>query len=86
MGRQRGRPDARPVRPRPCRARRAVRQRVLIVEDEPALLRALRINLRARSYEVITAATGRPALTEATSGRRTRCCSTSACRTWTASR
>ncbi len=41
-------------------------QRVLIVEDERALLRALRINLRARGYEVTTAATGRAALTEAT--------------------
>ena len=30
--------------------------RVLIVEDEPALQRALRINLRARGYEVATAA------------------------------
>jgi two-component system KDP operon response regulator KdpE len=39
--------------------------RVLIVEDEPALLRALRINLRARSYDVTTAPTGRAALTEA---------------------
>jgi two-component system KDP operon response regulator KdpE len=37
-------------------------QRVLIVEDEPALLRALRINLRARGYEVITAGDGRTAL------------------------
>jgi two-component system KDP operon response regulator KdpE len=45
---------------------RARPQRVLIVEDEPALLRALRINLRARGYEVITAADGRSALTEAT--------------------
>jgi two-component system KDP operon response regulator KdpE len=41
-------------------------QRVLIVEDEPAMLRALRINLRARGYEVTTAAAGRSALTEAT--------------------
>ncbi len=39
--------------------------RVLIVEDEPALLRALRINLRARSYDVTTAPTGRAALAEA---------------------
>jgi two-component system KDP operon response regulator KdpE len=31
---------------------------VLIVEDEPALLRALRINLRARGYDVATATTG----------------------------
>jgi two-component system, OmpR family, KDP operon response regulator KdpE len=38
---------------------------VLIVEDEPALLRALRINLRARGYDVATAAEGRQALAEA---------------------
>jgi two-component system KDP operon response regulator KdpE len=41
---------------------------VLIVDDEPAMLRALRINLRVRKYDVTTAATGREALTEA--GRR----------------
>ena len=35
------------------------RPRILIVEDEPALLRALRINLRARSYDVPTATAGR---------------------------
>ena len=39
--------------------------RVLIVEDEPALLRALRINLRARGYDVATATAGREALAEA---------------------
>jgi len=42
-----------------------VRARVLVVDDEPAMLRALRINLRVRSYDVTTAATGRDALTEA---------------------
>ena len=36
----------------------ALAARVLIVEDEPALLRALRINLRARGYDVVTAAAG----------------------------
>ncbi|HEY1704181.1 MAG TPA: response regulator [Trebonia sp.] len=36
--------------------------RVLIVDDEPQILRALRINLRARQYEVHTAATGTDAL------------------------
>jgi DNA-binding response OmpR family regulator len=36
--------------------------RVLIVDDEPAMLRALLINLRARSYDVTTAPTGRTAL------------------------
>ena len=38
---------------------------MLIVEDEPALLRALRIDLRARGYEVLTAASGRDALDQA---------------------
>jgi two-component system KDP operon response regulator KdpE len=37
--------------------------RILIVEDEAELVRALRINLRARQYEVMAAGTGREALT-----------------------
>ncbi len=32
--------------------------RVLVVDDEPQILRALRINLRVRDYEVHVAATG----------------------------
>ena len=36
--------------------------RVLVVDDEPQILRALRINLRVRSYDVDTAATGAEAL------------------------
>jgi two-component system KDP operon response regulator KdpE len=39
--------------------------RILIVEDEPALLRALQINLRARGYEVTTSTAGQDALVEA---------------------
>src|SRR6202012_2579962 len=39
--------------------------RVLVVDDEPQILRALRINLRARDYEVPTAANGTQALDEA---------------------
>ena len=39
--------------------------RVLVVDDEPQILRALRINLRARRYEVTTAANGTQALDEA---------------------
>jgi two-component system, OmpR family, KDP operon response regulator KdpE len=38
---------------------------VLVVEDEAAMSRALRINLRARGYEVITTRTGQEALAEA---------------------
>jgi len=49
----------------PARHETAAAPRVLIVEDEPALLRALRINLRARGYDVATASSGRDALTEA---------------------
>jgi two-component system, OmpR family, KDP operon response regulator KdpE len=40
---------------------------VLIVEDQPELLRALRINLRARQYDVLLARTGREALAVAAS-------------------
>ena len=36
--------------------------RVLVVDDEPQILRALRINLQARAYEVVTAGSGRSAL------------------------
>ena len=39
--------------------------RVLVIDDEPQILRALRINLSVRGYEVFTAATGVEALTVA---------------------
>jgi len=39
--------------------------RVLVVEDDPQLLRAVRITLHARGYDVVAAATGRKALAEA---------------------
>jgi two-component system, OmpR family, KDP operon response regulator KdpE len=39
--------------------------RILVVDDEPQLVRALRINLRAREYDVQTAATGAEALQQA---------------------
>jgi len=39
--------------------------RVLVVDDEPQILRALRINLRARHYDVNVAANGAQALAEA---------------------
>jgi two-component system, OmpR family, KDP operon response regulator KdpE len=41
--------------------------RVLVVDDEPQILRALAINLRARHYEVFTAANGTDALAVAAS-------------------
>jgi two-component system KDP operon response regulator KdpE len=43
--------------------------RVLIVDDEPQILRALRINLTARQYEVVTAAAGGEALRQARAER-----------------
>jgi two-component system, OmpR family, KDP operon response regulator KdpE len=39
--------------------------RVLVVDDEPQIVRALRINLRARHYDVATAQSGAQALDEA---------------------
>jgi two-component system KDP operon response regulator KdpE len=41
--------------------------RVLVVDDEPALVRALAINLRARAWDVVTASDGRTALSVAAS-------------------
>jgi two-component system KDP operon response regulator KdpE len=43
--------------------------RVLVIDDEPQILRALRINLSARGYEVITASTGAGALRAAAQHR-----------------
>jgi two-component system KDP operon response regulator KdpE len=43
--------------------------RVLIVDDEPQILRALRINLLARQYEVVTAKDGTEALRLASAER-----------------
>ena len=43
--------------------------RVLVIDDEPQILRALSINLRARHYEVTTAATGTEGLSAAARDR-----------------
>lgn len=43
--------------------------RVLVIDDEPQILRALRINLSVRGYEVIAAATGAAALKAAAEQR-----------------
>ncbi|EOM77147.1 response regulator B [Rhodococcus rhodnii LMG 5362] len=43
--------------------------RVLVVDDEPQIVRALRINLAARGYEVVTATTGAGALRAAAETR-----------------
>lgn len=60
--------------------------RVLIVDDEPQILRALRINLTARQYEVVAAADGTQALHARPTNTPISSCSTSACPTSTASR
>src|SRR5580704_8031526 len=54
--------DSRPESAGPPGAPGSGRVGVLLVEDQPELLRALRINLRARHYDVTTARTGREAL------------------------
>jgi two-component system, OmpR family, KDP operon response regulator KdpE len=59
MAEARGRAESLPAR------HDALPARVLIIEDEPALLRALRINLRARGYDVATAAAGAEGLAAA---------------------
>ncbi|MET1072946.1 MAG: response regulator, partial [Umezawaea sp.] len=43
--------------------------RVLVVDDEPQIVRALRINLTARGYQVLTAHDGASALTAAADGK-----------------
>ncbi len=43
--------------------------KVLIVDDEPQILRALRINLLARQYDVVTAGDGTEALRQASAAR-----------------
>ena len=61
--------------------------RVLVIDDEPQILRALRINLSVRGYEVLTAASGGEALQNG--GRSTgptSSCWTSGCRTCRASK
>ncbi len=59
--------EPRPGDPRPGPEGLAHPNGILIVEDEADLVRALRINLRARQYEVLTAGTGREALALAAS-------------------
>ena len=59
------RPSATAGRPPASAAPAAAR--VLLVEDEPGMLRALFINLRARQYDVSMASTGREALATAAS-------------------
>ena len=60
--------------------------RVLVVDDEPALARALAINLRAQGWEVVVAPTARPPSTPPRPRTPTSSCSTSACPTSTAPR
>ncbi len=59
--------DSRPELAGPPGAPGSGRVGVLLVEDQPELLRALRINLRARQYNVVMARTGREALALAAS-------------------
>ena len=47
--------------------------RVLVVDDEPQIRRALATNLTTRGYEVDTAATGEEALASARAGVNLQC-------------
>jgi len=58
--------------------------RILVVDDEPQIVRALSINLRARGYDVVTAADGKAARPPPPTTRPISFCSTSACPIWTA--
>jgi hypothetical protein len=60
--------------------------RVLVVDDDPHIVRALRINLSAHGYHVGTATTGRTALLSVGDVPPTPWCSTSAFPTSTAPR
>ncbi len=60
--------------------------RVLVVDDEPQIVRALVINLKARRYEVDAAPDGATALQLAAARHPTWSSSTSGCPTWTGSR
>ena len=70
-----GRGDAKPPWPQGACGRQpaiqhpvgTVMNRVLVVDDEPHIVRALAINLRARHYEVFTASNGTDALATAAS-------------------
>ncbi len=61
--------------------------RILVVDDEPQILRALAANLKARGYAVDLAGTGEAALTLAQRHRPDAVIpSTSVSRAWTGSR
>ena len=58
---------------------------ILIIEDEPPIVRFLRTALGGHGYTFHEAPTGQEGLAQAASCRIS-CCWTSACRTWTGSR
>jgi len=63
----RSRPAMSPRRPYPCD--RVSVSAILLIEDDPALRRALRTTLRSRDFDVLEAATGETALVVAADGR-----------------
>jgi len=56
------------MRPGTGRARAQTSARVLVVDDDRAILRTMDVNLRARGYDVLAAASGREALALAARG------------------
>jgi two-component system KDP operon response regulator KdpE len=60
--------------------------RVLVVDDEPQIRRALRTSLEAHGYVVVTVGTGEEGVVGAAEQAPDPCCSTSVCPTSTAPR
>jgi two-component system KDP operon response regulator KdpE len=56
--------------------------RILVVDDEPQIRRAMTLNLKARGYELVEAATGERALQVAATENPDLILLDSVCRTW----
>ncbi len=57
---------------------------VMIVDDEPSILKSLSGILSDEGFEIFTASNGYEALKRIEQEARTWCCWTSGCRVWTA--
>jgi CheY-like chemotaxis protein len=68
----------------PGARRRAMKPRILVIDDEGAIRDSLRMILEYEDYQFVGAASGQEGLALAQRERPTWCCSTSRCRAWTA--
>jgi DNA-binding response OmpR family regulator len=60
------------------------RPRILLVEDDPAMVQMIQMGLRYAGFDVLVATTGSDGLDWLTPSTPTWCCSTGCCRGWTA--